>query len=302
MKNNNISAHLAVLGANVIYGITFSVAKDVMPEYLTPNAFILIRVTGAVLMFWLLALVLGLKESVQKRDWVRLALGGVFGVAANQLLFFQGLSLTTPINAAIIMTVNPVMVLIIAAVVLRNRITTTKASGIFLGLSGAVLLNTFQNGEWIIPTFSNVTALGDFFVFLNATSYAIYLVIIKPLMQKYNPVTVIKWVFTFGFIYVLPFGFSQFLEIQWAGIPNFVYGEIAFVVIATTFFAYLFNIYGLKKLSPSVVSIYIYLQPFLATIVALMWGKDELSWMKMVSAALIFSGVYLVSKSPKTKA
>ncbi len=299
MKSNNLSAHLAVLGANVIYGITFTVAKDVMPEYVSPNAFILIRVTGAVLLFWLLAKSLGLKESVDPKDWTRFALAGVFGVAANQLLFFQGLSLSTPINAAIIMTVNPVMVLLIAAIVLGNKITLTKGAGIFLGLSGAILLNTFQHGEWIIPSFSNETAFGDFLIFLNATSYAIYLVIIKPVMQKYNPVTVIKWVFTFGFVYVLPFGLLQLIDVNWEIIPQVVYGEIAFVVIATTFFAYLFNIYGLKKLSPSVVSIYIYLQPFLATVVALLWGKDDLSVMKIVSAALIFSGVYLVSKRVK---
>lgn len=299
MKINNLSAHLAVLGANIIYGITFSVAKDVMPTYLSPNAFILVRVTGAVLLFWLLALVLKLDDKVHKRDWPRLALAGVFGVAANQLLFFQGLSLTTPINASIIMTVNPVMVLIIAAVVLRSKITLTKASGIFLGLSGAVLLTTFQNGEWVVPSFSHQTAFGDFLVLLNATSYAIYLVVVKPIMQKYNPVTVIKWVFTFGWIYVLPFGFTQLSTVDWNVIPQVVYAEITFVVIGTTFFAYLFNIYGLKKLSPSVVSIYIYLQPFFATVVALMWGTDELSVTKIASAILIFVGVYLVSKRAK---
>jgi len=300
MKNNNLSAHLAVLGANIIYGITFSVAKDVMPDYLTPNAFILIRVTGAVLLFWLLAKSLRISDVIEKRDWGRLALAGIFGVAANQLLFFQGLSQTTPINAAIIMTVNPVMVLLIAAIVLRNRITLTKAGGIFLGLSGAILLNTYVNGEWVIPSFSGGTATGDFLVFLNATSYAIYLVIIKPIMQKYNPITVIKWVFTFGFIYVLPFGFMQLQATNFSVIPGFIYGEITFVVIATTFFAYLFNIYGLKKLNPSTVSIYIYLQPFFATIVALSWGKDELNMMKIISAGLIFTGVYLVSKRPKS--
>lgn len=296
MKSNNIPAHLAVLGANVIYGITFTVAKDVMPEYLTPNAFILVRVTGALLLFWLLSSLLKINDKIENRDWLRLAIAGVFGVAANQLLFFQGLSLTTPINAAIIMTVNPVMVLIIAAVVLRNKITKTKTLGIVLGLSGAVLLNTYIKGEWVMPSFSNETAFGDFLVFLNATSYAIYLVIIKPVMQKYNPVTVIKWVFTFGFIYVLPFGFLQLQSIEWDSIPGFVLGEITFVVIATTFLAYLFNIYGLKKLSPSVVSIYIYLQPFLATLVALLWGRDDLNFIKIISAGFIFLGVYLVSK------
>ena len=299
MKSNNLLAHGAVLGANIIYGITFSIAKDVMPDYLSPNAFILVRVTGAVLLFWLLATLLKLHEPIEKRDWIRLAGAGMFGVAINQLLFFQGLSLTTPINAAIIMTVNPVMVLLIAAIILRNKITATKSLGIILGLGGAVLLTTYHQGEWVIPDFGHETALGDFFVFLNATSYAIYLVLVKPIMQKYNPVTVIKWVFTFGFIYVIPFGFTQLMEVDWNAIPNAVYGEITFVVIATTFLAYLFNIFGLKKLSPSTVSIYIYLQPFFATIVALSLGKDDLSFIKIISAAFIFTGVYLVSKRPK---
>ncbi|MFT5878386.1 MAG: drug/metabolite transporter (DMT)-like permease, partial [Dokdonia sp.] len=264
MKSNNILAHLAVFAANLIYGINFTVAKDVMPEFLTPNGFILVRVLGAFLMFWLLSFGLNLKETIDKKDWLRLALAGLFGVAVNQLFFFQGLSLTTPINAAIIMTINPVMVLVIAAIVLRNRITLTKTTGILLGLSGAVILSIVKEGEIVIPSFSQDTALGDLLVLVNATSYAVYLVIIKPLMTKYEPVTVVKWVFMFGLIYVLPFGAPEFIGFDWATFPGYIYGEIAFVVIGTTFFAYLFNMYGLKKLSPSVVSIYIYLQPFLA--------------------------------------
>jgi len=300
MKNNNLLAHGAVLGANIIYGITFSVAKDVMPEYLSPNAFILIRVTGAVLLFWLLARLLKLNDTIQKRDWLRLALAGLFGVAINQLLFFQGLALTTPINAAIIMTVNPVMVLLIAAIILRNPITMIKSVGIALGLSGAVLLTTYQHGQWVVPSFSHETAFGDFLVLLNATSYAIYLVVVKPLMQKYNPVTIIKWVFTFGWIYVLPFGVMQIGDIDWAVMPTVIYYEIGFVVLGTTFLAYLLNIYGLQKLNPSTVSIYIYFQPFFATLVALIWGTDELSVIKIMSATLIFAGVYLVSKRKKS--
>ncbi len=299
MKNNNLLAHLAVFGANLIYGINYTVAKDVMPEYLTPNGFILVRVLGAAIMFWLLSFGLKLNESIAKKDWVRLAIAGLFGVAMNQLFFFQGLSLTTPINAAIIMTINPVMVLIIAAIILRNRITLTKTTGILLGLSGAVLLTVYKEGEIVIPNFSQDTALGDMLVLINATSYAIYLVVVKPLMVKYHPVTIVKWVFLFGLIYVLPFGASEIVSFDWLNFPGYIYGEIAFVVIGTTFFAYLFNMYGLKKLSPSVVSIYIYLQPFLATLFALAWGSDSLSLSQILAAALVFCGVYLVSKKAK---
>lgn len=302
MKNQNLLAHLAVFGANLIYGINYTVAKDVMPEFLQPNGFILIRVSGAVALFWGLSVILNIHEKVDKKDWFRLGLAGLFGVAVNQLFFFQGLNLTTPINASIIMTINPVMVLLIAAIVLKNRITSIKAFGIFLGLIGAIILSTYKAGEWVLPSFSEDTALGDFLVLINATSYAIYLVIVKPLMSKYQPVTVVKWIFSFGLLVVFPFGIGQFLEANWSEMPTFIYGEIAFVVIGTTFFAYLFNIYGLKELSPSVVSIYIYLQPFLATLFALAWGSDELTLAKVIAAGFVFTGVYLVSKkSPAPK-
>ena len=293
---NNLLAHLAVFAANLIYGINFTVAKDVMPEFLTPNGFILVRVLGALIMFWLLGLGLKQSDKIEKKDWIRIALAGLFGVAINQLFFFHGLSLTKPINAAIIMTTNPVMVLLIAAIVLRSKITWTKTWGILLGLSGALLLITYKNGELIIPSFSQDTVLGDLLVLINACSYAVYLVLIKPLMNKYKPITVIKWVFTFGLIYVLPFGLPEVIAFNWSEFPTYIYAEIAFVVIGTTFFAYMFNIYGLKKLSPSVVSIYIYLQPFLATIVALIWGNDTLNFAQIISAMLVFGGVYLVSK------
>ncbi|MGB1003310.1 MAG: DMT family transporter [Salibacteraceae bacterium] len=296
MKSKNILAHLAVFGANLIYGINYTVAKDVMPEFLTPNGFILVRVLGAVLMFWALSIGLRIHESIDKKDWLRLGLAGLFGVAINQLFFFQGLSLTTPINAAIIMTINPVMVLIIAAIILRNKITLTKTSGIALGLSGAVLLTVYKEGQWVIPNFSGDTALGDLLVLVNATSYAIYLVVVKPLMTRYKPITVVKWVFAFGLLYVLPFGLPEVINFNWSEFPGYIYGEIAFVVIGTTFFAYLFNMYGLKNLSPSVVSIYIYLQPFLATLFALAWGSDSLTLSQILSASLVFGGVYLVSK------
>lgn len=299
MKSNNISAHLAVFGANLIYGVNYTVAKDVMPEFVTPNGFILIRVLGAFLMFWLLGFGMKISQKIERKDWPRIALAGLFGVAVNQLFFFQGLSLTTPINAAIIMTINPVMVLLIAAIVLRNKITLTKTAGILLGLSGAIMLTVYKNGVLAIPSFSQDTVLGDSLVLINATSYALYLVIVKPLMTKYQPVTIVKWVFTFGLIYVLPFGVTEVVAFNWSNFPVYIYGEIAFVVVGTTFFAYLFNMYGLKKLSPSVVSIYIYLQPFLATLFALAWGSDSLSLSQIMAAALVFGGVYLVSKKDR---
>lgn len=293
--SSNLKAHLALLGANVIYGLNYSIAKDVMPAYILPFGFIFCRVLGAMGLFWLLQSFT--YEKVEKKDLLLIAVCGFFGVAANQLMFFYGLNITTPINAGIIMTSNPILVLIASAIILKNKITTFKIGGIFLGISGALLLLLFKTDF----SFGSDTLLGDLFIFLNALSYGVYLVIVAPLMKKYSPLTVIKWVFTFGFIFVLPFGVHQFTEIDWASFTSSIWLKFAFVIIGTTFLAYLFNIYGLKKLSPSVVSTYIYLQPLLATVFAIWAGKDTLDWIKILAAILIFSGVYMVSKTKPLK-
>lgn len=290
-KYQLLFAHLAIFGANLIYGINYSVAKELMPDYLTPFAFIFCRVMGALLLFFLLDLLMRGKEKVEKKDFWRLAVCGLFGVASNQLMFFHGLNLTSPINAAIIMTCNPILVLIFSAMIIRERITATKVGGVFLGLAGAAAL--ILHGKNL--SVENDGLMGDLFIFLNATSYALYLVLVKPLMSKYNPLTIIKWVFFFGAIYVFPFGFNGFLKIDWWGFHENIWYAFLFVIIGTTFLAYLFNIYGLKRLNPTTVSSYIYSQPLIATSIALIFHNGKLDAVKVIAAILIFSGVYLVS-------
>ncbi len=291
MKNTNIKAHIALLGANIIYGLNYSVAKDVMPEYIQPFGFILLRVLGASLLFWFFHSILS-NEKIDKKDWPRIALCGLFGVAMNQLLFFAGLNITTPINAAIIMTSNPILVIIAASIILHNVITRQKIIGLALGIIGALLIILF-NADF---SFDATTWQGDVMILMNAASYGVYLVIVKPLMTKYQPLTIIKWVFTFGLIYVLPFGVYDFMAIEWSTFTTTIWLETAFVVICTTFLAYLLNLFALKKLQPATVSTYIYTQPILASLFAIAMGKDELSLVKIVGAILIFTGVYIVSK------
>jgi drug/metabolite transporter (DMT)-like permease len=292
--NKRILAHLALFGANLIYGINFTVAKDVMPDFIDPLGFILVRVTGAVTLFWLIFRFF-YYQKVAPKDLLRLALCGLFGVAVNQMLFFEGLNLTTPINAAVIMVTNPIIVLLIGFAFATEKITTTKLVGVCLGAAGAILLIT--NGGNVALSQENFW--GNIMVLLNASSYAIYLVIVKPLMKKYKPITVISWVFLFGIIFVIPFGWSEFVAIQWSSMPSDILWKVAFVVIGTTFFAYIFNIFGLNTLNPSTVSTYIYLQPVLASMVALVANSDQLDITKIISALIIFIGVYLVSKKPK---
>jgi drug/metabolite transporter (DMT)-like permease len=294
--NKELRSHLFLFSAALIYGINYTVAKDVMPHHVKPFGFIFLRVSGATILFWAVSFFFP-KEKIKTPDYIRLAFCALFGVSLNQTMFFSGLNLTTPINAAIIMTSNPILVLIAAAVMINEKITANKIAGIILGLSGAVALLLLKPEAEISDT-----SLGDLLILLNAASYATYLVIVKPLMQKYHPVTIIKWVFLFGLVIVAPFTFSEASEIKWNEIPSeIIYGNILFVIAGTTFLAYLFNIFALRNLSPSVVSAYVYLQPLIATIIALWFGKDTLNWTKTLSALMIFAGVYLVSMNAKKK-
>jgi drug/metabolite transporter (DMT)-like permease len=290
--NDRVKAHLALLGANLFYGAGFTVAKQVMPRLIQPLGFIFIRVTIVLILFWI-SFTGGEKfrAKIARKDWGVLVLGGLFGVALNQMLFFLGLNLTFPIHASLIMMSTPLLITIISLVVLRDRISWDKALGLVLGIGGASLL--MSAGKEITMTGNSM--LGDLFIFLNAASYAIYLVLIKPLMQRYRPIIVIRWVFLFGFLFVLPFGLPQFLEIRWELFKPSDYIAVGFIVLFVTFFTYLWNTYALRHLSPSTAGAYIYLQPICAAIISIVVTGEILTWVKILASLLIFSGVYLVN-------
>ena len=267
-------AHIALFIANLIYGINYSLAKDVMNGFIEPFGFIFIRAGVAMLLFWFVSFFFRKgKIQIERKDFLRLSICGFFGVALNQLMFFKGLDFTSPINAGIIMTMNPIFVIIIASFILKEKITFIKIIGIVLGILGALTLIIVKSEA----SFSFQSTIGDIFVLINAISYGIYLVLVKPLMQKYNTIDIIKWVFTFGFAFVFSFGFGEFSEISWSGFSTKIWLELAFVVVCTTFIAYFFNIYALRNLSPSVVSIYIYLQPVLATIFSILFYNGTIN-------------------------
>lgn len=295
--NKTLQAHLSLVIVNIIYAANFSIAKEVMPSHVQPFAFVLMRVTGALVLFWLVGS-LFVKEKVDKKDLPYMAMLAVFGVAMNQLLFLKGLSMTRPINGAIIMTSNPIIVISIAAIFLKEKISLQKIIGIVIGAAGALIMLLYGKNF----SLGSDTITGDVLILINSFSWALYVVLVKPLMKKYNTFTVVKWVFLFGFLYVLPFGFSEFKQIDWNSFSPTIWRDVVFVVVATTFFAYILNTYALRALSPSVVSIYIYLQPFLATLIAVyIYRNDELDLRKLTAAVLIIFGVYLVSIPIKKK-
>jgi len=294
-----VNAHLALLFVNVLYGASHVLAKGVMPQFLSPNVFILFRVLGATLLFWLILSFIG-REKIDKADYPRLIACGLFGVAINQLFFFHGLNLSSAFNSGIIMALNPIMVAILSFFLLKERVTLLRTFGIALGATGAILL-TLKGA-----TGKGDSSLGDLFLFINSLSYAIYLVIVKPLMQRYKPITVITWVFTFGlgFVLLFPPTLPQFIATNYSGFTSEIILKICYVIVGVTFLTYLLTMFGLKYLSPTVSSSYIYTQPvtviFFAWLFAILnWSEDytgTITFEKIGYMFIIFTGVYITSK------
>lgn len=292
-------AHLALLGANLFYGAGFSIAKSIMPSLIEPQGFILIRVSVTCILFWL-SYFLGkeFRTTIAKEDWIRLIACAALGVATNQLLFFMGLNYTSPIHASLIMLSTPVLVTLLAAYLIAEKLTTQKISGLLLAIIGAVILVSARSAE---KSATNI-ALGDLYIFLNACAYAFYLVLVKPLMQKYRPIIVIRWLFLIGFFIVLPFGAMQFSVIPWTAFTYKSWAALAFIVICVTFFTYLWNIYALRVLNASVAGAYIYLQPIFAAIISVLVMEEHVTWQKTIAAIFIFTGVILATRSFKKSA
>jgi drug/metabolite transporter (DMT)-like permease len=290
MSRKLVLAHLAILGANIIFGVNYVIAKGIMPDFLEPRAIILLRVVVATIIFWIVGY-FSHNEKVCKKDLFKLAYISFFGVALNQVLFFEGLNLTTPINASIIMVGVPIIVLVFSHILIKDKLTKNKIIGIILGSIGAAYL-ILQSGNF---SFSSDTLVGNTLVLINASSYGLFLVLIKPLMKKYSPITIMKWVFLFGLVYVTPVSLDLAISANYDQIPANIWLSIGYVIIFTTVFAYLLNNYSLKTISPTINSVYIYLQPVIASVVALWFGKDRLSFEEVIAASLIFAGVYYVS-------
>lgn len=284
-------AHLSLLGANLIYGLNFSIAKAVMPASIRPFALLSLRSLGAVILFWFTSFFMP-KEPVRKKDLLYLFSVCVFGVVINQSLFLLGLDLTSPINSSIILSTNPIFAFIFAALILKERITFLSGTGLAIGFAGVMIL-ILQNGT---PDVTSSTFLGDMYSLINTISWAFYTVIIKRMLERYHPVTVMKWTFLFGMLVNIPIGYGQWSTMDWSSISGIAWLEITFVIIGATYLGYLLIAFGLKRLSPTVVSTYTYLQPVVAAYLATLMGQDKVDFTMTISAFLIFAGVYVVSR------
>jgi drug/metabolite transporter (DMT)-like permease len=291
MSTRLIFAHVAMFLVSLIYAANFSLAKMAMPEYVGAFGFILLRVSAAAALFFLSSIFI--REKVAKKDIGTLILTSIFGVALNMLTFFKGLELTTPINGSLIMLMTPILVLVFSFVVLKEKLNFLKIIGIGLGLGGALML-TLSNSN-AASDYAPDPLWGNILVGINAASYGVYLIMIKPLAKKYHPITIMKWNFGIGLLFVFPFGIQQSLEVNWQMMPYEIMLVIAFVLFFVTFVNYLLNAIALTVVSPAVVGAYIYLQPVLTALIAVIGGHDNLTLTITVSSLLIFAGVYLVS-------
>ncbi|MCU0441824.1 MAG: DMT family transporter [Bacteroidia bacterium] len=285
-----LKVHLALFTVSLIYGATFTIAKQVMPQYVQPFAFILMRVSVAAVCIFIFHSIFVKRRITDKKDFLQLGISALFGVAFNMLLFFKGLSITTPINGAVLMLNTPIFVVVFAALYLKEKVTIQKMLGILIAALGALLL---MGGTGF--HFTGNTVWGDIMVTANAIIYAFYLVYAKSLMVKYHPLTVTMWSFVFGWFVVLPFGAVEFSQIDFASFPFKIWVFIAFITVGSTFLTYVLNAYALQKASSSLVGSYIYLQPVLAAMIAIFTGKDILTIEKTCYIFIIFAGVFLVS-------
>jgi drug/metabolite transporter (DMT)-like permease len=295
--SNRTLAFIAALLATSIYGLNHTIAKGLMPTYIKPFGLILVRVIGASILFWSISL-FGPKEKIAVRDWKRLFICAFFGMGINMLAFFKGLSLSTPVNSSIIITISPILVFLMSALIVKEKITLLRYLGIALGFTGALALIIFSN-----ETQQNAPniPLGNMLFIVNSSTYGLYLILVKPLTNKYHPFTIMKWLFLLGVFINFPVAISEFIEIEWSSLPFEAIWKICFVVVGTTFLTYLLNIFALKELKASTLSVFIYLQPVIGILYAIINGADSLNSLKIITALFIFSGVYLVSKKPKLK-
>ena len=290
-------ALLAALGATTIYGLNHTIAKEVMPTYIQGFGFVQVRLLGAAILFWLVSLFIP-QQKIDRADLPKMLLCALLGMVINMLCFFKGIELSTPINSAVLITITPILVFVFSAILIKERLLLPRVVGVILGFVGALVLIVF--GNEIRQDAPNIP-LGNALFVINATCFALYLVLVKSLSAKYTTVHLLKWLFLFGFIMAMPISYPEFSQVSWATLPFEAVWRFAFVVIGTTFMTYLLNVYALKQLKASTIGVFTYLQPLIGIGYAILVGADTLTAYKLGAGGVVLLGVYLVTKRYQTK-
>jgi drug/metabolite transporter (DMT)-like permease len=302
MKNKSYFGHIAMFSANLMWGLNSPIAKRALlfgGGVVSSTSLTLFRMFGACILFWI-ASIFTKKEHVHHDDMLKLFFAALFGVVLNQGTFIYGLSLTSPIDASIVTTTMPIITMIVAALYLKEPVTGKKLIGIFFGASGALILIITSKHTGGASRGTN-SYLGDLLCMTAQLSFAIYLTFFKDLISKYSPITLLKWMFMYASICFIPFSYHDVSSLAYSTLPWDVILDIMYVVVCSTFLAYVCVPIGQKYLRPTVVSMYNYIQPIVAAILTVLLGMDTFGITKLVAVICVFSGVYFVTQS-KSKA
>ena len=293
--NKNIQGHLFALTANILWGLMAPIGKSALAEFsaLSVTTF---RMVGAAACFWLLSLFCK-REQVDHRDMLKIFFATLFALVFNQGVYIFGLSMTSPIDASIVTTTLPIVTMIVAAIYLKEPVTNKKVLGIFVGAMGALILimnsqNTGSGGGSVI---------GDLLCLIAQISFSIYLTVFKGLSQKYPPITLNKWMFVYASMCYIPFSYHGIAAIQWAEVSTAALVQVGYVVVGGSFLAYICIMTAQRLLRPTVVSMYNYMQPIVASIVTVVIGMATFNLEKGIAIALVFLGVYIVTQSKSRK-
>lgn len=291
-SGKNLKAHGAMLLAMVLFGLMATFSKDVLTHGgITGPQLVAFRICGAALLFWVGSLFIP-QQHVERRDMIKIVGASFFGFVMAQGGYIVGLSFTSPINATIELTTMPIFTLILSALLLHERITPRRALGIIMGFTGAILLITRTTaGDGRAADFR-----GDLLILVSQVGYAFYLTYFSGVIRKYDAFTFNKWTFTFASLLILPFTLPHIMQINWTGMSARTAGEIVYIVAAATFFTFLLVVWAQRRLMPTTVSVYNYVQPFVTVVASMVMGLAAPQWMHAVAAALIFTGVWLVTR------
>ena len=296
MKNvSSFSGHIACFAAYAIFGVNIIVCKDLTSGHLiSPIAIFTLRSLGAGLIFWILSLFLP-SEKVERKDYLKIFAASFLGYFATQLTFLMAIPDVTPMHCSIISSMSPIYTMFIAAIVLKEPLSWKKAGGVALSLGGILFL-IFSNASGAYGVAESKLS-GIFLMFLNSISFSLYLGIFKPVIAKYSVVTFMKWIFLFSALMSLPFSFREVVSLEWTRIPAIQMWELGFLIVFATFFSYFLIPFGQKRIRPTLVSMYSYIQPIIATIISIILCMDILTWQKLIAALMVFAGVFIVSRS-----
>ena len=294
-SSTNISGHIACFTAYAIFGVNIIVCKQLTSGHLiSPIGIFTLRSLGAGLMFWILSLFLP-AEKVEKKDYLKILAAAFLGYFVTQLTFLVAIPDVTPMHCSIISSMSPIYTMFIAAVVLKEPLSWKKAGGVVLSLCGILFL-IFNNASGTSGA-SESKLSGIFLMFLNSLSFSLYLGIFKPVIAKYSVVTFMKWIFLFSALMSLPLSLREVVSLEWTKIPSVQMWELGFLIVFATFVSYFLIPFGQKRIRPTLVSMYSYIQPIIATIISIILCMDILTWQKLMAALMVFAGVFIVSRS-----